>query len=80
VDYDRDGHLDLFVATYLQFDLQTVPKLGESSNCTWKGLPVNCGPRVCRRDIAGCFETTEMGDSEKPVRRRESENPPPDIV
>ena len=45
VDYDRDGHLDLFVATYLKFDLKTVPKPGESSNCTWKGLPVNCGPR-----------------------------------
>ena len=45
VDYDRDGNLDLFVATYLEFDLKSVPKPGESSNCTWKGLPVNCGPR-----------------------------------
>ena len=45
VDYNRDGHLDLFAATYLKFDLKTVPKPGESSNCTWKGLPVNCGPR-----------------------------------
>ncbi len=45
VDYDRDGNVDLFVSTYLRFDLKTVPKPGESSNCTWKGLPVNCGPR-----------------------------------
>jgi enediyne biosynthesis protein E4 len=45
VDYDRDGHLDLFVATYLKFDFKNVPKPGESSNCTWKGVPVNCGPR-----------------------------------
>jgi enediyne biosynthesis protein E4 len=45
VDYDRDGHLDLFVSTYLEFDLKSVPKPGESSNCTWKGIPVNCGPR-----------------------------------
>jgi hypothetical protein len=45
VDYDRDGNLDLFVATYLEFDLKSVPRPGESSNCTWKGLPVNCGPR-----------------------------------
>jgi hypothetical protein len=45
IDYNRDGHLDLFVATYLNFDLKTVPKPGQSSNCTWKGVPVSCGPR-----------------------------------
>jgi hypothetical protein len=45
VDYDRDGNLDLFVATYLEFDLKKVTKPGASSNCTWKGLPVSCGPR-----------------------------------
>ena len=45
VDYNRDGHLDLFIGTYLKFDLKTVPKPGQSSNCTWKGMPVNCGPR-----------------------------------
>ena len=45
VDYDRDGHLDLLVANYLQFDVHKVPKPGESSFCNWKGIPVNCGPR-----------------------------------
>ncbi len=45
VDYDRDGHLDLFVATYLEFDQNKVPKPGTNPNCTWKGVPVNCGPR-----------------------------------
>jgi hypothetical protein len=45
IDYDRDGRLDLFVATYLDLDLKELPKPGESSNCTWKGVPVNCGPR-----------------------------------
>src|SRR5579871_5421579 len=29
VDYDRDGKLDLFVATYVAFDLKTAPKPGE---------------------------------------------------
>jgi hypothetical protein len=45
VDFDRDGHLDLFVSYYLQFDLALVAKPGEDVNCSWKGLPVNCGPR-----------------------------------
>ncbi len=45
VDYNRDGHLDLFVSNYLEFDFKKIPKPGESSNCVWKGVPVNCGPR-----------------------------------
>ena len=45
VDYDRDGHLDLFVSNYVQFDKERVPKTGESPVCNWKGIPTNCGPR-----------------------------------
>jgi hypothetical protein len=45
VDYNRDGHLDLFVSNYLEFDFAKVPKPGGNINCTWKGIPVNCGPR-----------------------------------
>src|SRR5215472_7738405 len=45
VDYDRDGHLDLFVSNYIRFDLEKAPVPGEASTCNWKGVPVNCGPR-----------------------------------
>jgi hypothetical protein len=45
VDYNRDGNLDLFVSNYLQFDFKHVPKPGANSNCNWKGVPVECGPR-----------------------------------
>jgi len=45
VDYDRDGRLDLFVATYLNTTLEKLPKPGQNADCRWKGVPVNCGPR-----------------------------------
>jgi hypothetical protein len=45
VDYDRDGRLDLFVATYLNTTLEKLAKPGQNADCRWKGVPVNCGPR-----------------------------------
>jgi enediyne biosynthesis protein E4 len=45
VDYDRDGRLDLFIATYIDFDTKSIPKPGENMFCNWKGVPTPCGPR-----------------------------------
>jgi hypothetical protein len=45
VDYDRDGHLDLMVANYVDFDLSTAPAPGERASCIWKGVAVMCGPQ-----------------------------------
>jgi len=45
VDYNRDGHLDLFVSNYVRFSFEHAPVPGENSNCNWKGIPVECGPR-----------------------------------
>ena len=45
LDYDNDGHADLFVANYLKFDPKTTPKPGANSYCWYRGLAVSCGPR-----------------------------------
>ena len=54
VDYNRDGHLDLFVSNYTQFSLEQAPVPGQNNNCLWLGIPVACGPRglpKCRHSL-----------------------------
>ena len=44
LDYDRDGHLDLFVASYVNFDPAKAPRPGQSAYCRYNEIPVPCGP------------------------------------
>jgi hypothetical protein len=44
-DYDNDGNLDLFVANYVDIDMNNLPKFGDGPFCQYRGIPVNCGPR-----------------------------------
>jgi hypothetical protein len=43
LDYDRDGRLDLFVASYVDFDPASTPR-PDAGLCRYRGLPVACGP------------------------------------
>ena len=44
-DYDNDGNLDLYVANYVELDLQRLPEFGSGPFCQYRGIPVSCGPR-----------------------------------
>jgi hypothetical protein len=61
IDYNRDGHLDLFVSNYLDFDFQSTPKPGQNSNCNWKGVPVNCGPRGLPPGVPALYRNNGKG-------------------
>ena len=46
VDYNRDGHLDLFVSNYLEIDLATAPGPSlDVPDCNYAGVATFCGPR-----------------------------------
>ena len=45
LDYNRDGHLDLFVCNYIKLDPAKNPDPNGPPLCQWKGIPVMCGPR-----------------------------------
>ncbi len=44
-DYDNDGYLDLYVANYVDLDLDHLPEFGQGVFCQYRGFAVSCGPR-----------------------------------
>jgi hypothetical protein len=45
LDYDRDGHLDLFVSSYIAFNPADTPAPGDGQYCVFGEVPVACGPQ-----------------------------------
>ncbi len=45
LDFDRDGHQDLFVAHYVAYDEAISHDAKRGDSCRWRGLAVLCGPR-----------------------------------
>ena len=44
-DFDRDGYLDLYVASYLDVGPDKLPEGRAGGTCSYLGVPVLCGPR-----------------------------------
>jgi hypothetical protein len=61
VDFNRDGHLDLVVAHYVELDIAKTPRAGDKSQCIWKGLPVLCGPRGLPAETISLYENDGHG-------------------
>jgi hypothetical protein len=60
-DYDRDGHLDLFVCNYIKLDPAQTPSASDPASCQWKGIPVMCGPRGLPGDTNVLFRNNGDG-------------------
>ncbi|HET7214367.1 MAG TPA: CRTAC1 family protein [Terriglobia bacterium] len=61
VDYDRDGHLDLFVSRYIDLDLAKTPVGGASRYCKYMDVPVNCGPLGLQQEVCTLYHNNGDG-------------------
>ena len=61
VDYDHDGYLDLYVANYVEYDLNHLPEFGKDKTCQYKGIAVQCGPRGLRGSGDSLFHNNRDG-------------------
>ena len=63
VDTDRDGKLDLFIATYIDpgVAFSNVPAAGSGEFCQYKGISIACGPRGLKPGVNYLFHNEGGG-------------------
>jgi hypothetical protein len=60
-DYDNDGFADLFIAHYVDVDLQHLPAFGSGKTCKYLGIDVQCGPRGLKGSPDNLFHNNRNG-------------------
>jgi hypothetical protein len=61
MDYDRDGKVDIFLARYVDFSYDSVPRPGQGRWCQWKGINVMCGPRGLKPGVNSLYHNNGDG-------------------
>jgi len=61
LDYDRDGKADIFIARYVDFSYDSVPRPGQGQWCQWKGIKVMCGPRGLKPGVNALYHNNGDG-------------------
>jgi hypothetical protein len=61
LDYDRDGKLDLFVCHYLVFDREKIPARGKDPSCSYRGVPIYCGPGGLPQELCRLYRNNGDG-------------------
>lgn len=61
LDYNKDGHVDLFVANYLAYRAAIAFEPGANPYCFYRGMAVNCGPRGLDFDSNQLFRNNGDG-------------------
>jgi hypothetical protein len=61
LDYDRDGHLDLFVSHYSAYEDAAKYGPGSEEGCHYKGVAVFCGPRGLKGSVNTLYHNNGDG-------------------
>jgi enediyne biosynthesis protein E4 len=75
-DYDRDGHVDLFVSRYVHVDMNHLPAFGSDEKfCRFKGVLVQCGPWGMPGESNYLFHNRGDGTFEDVTKKAGMDNP-----
>jgi len=75
-DYDRDGHVDLFVSRYVHVDMNHLPAFGSDEKfCRFKGVLVQCGPWGMQGDSDYLFHNRGDGTFEDVSKKAGMDDP-----
>src|SRR5207245_10767451 len=73
-DYENDGYLDLYVANYVDLDLEHLPEFGKGPFCQYRGIPVSFGPRGLKGGLGRRSHNNRNGTLTDVTDKRNKDN------